>query len=318
MGYRMSDNITLGEAWDRVETLSRRCHDDHIHTRDLRFECLDRISISGEGHRLRPIAQQEICNRIGVPAAYLRKCPPDLQERNLNYWLNSIGQDELLFRFDGDEVRAIFTTKYQPIDHHMLLRRLFEMGYGPSTEVQFSLDAEFMSLSIPDHRKQFSLLGNDHILPGFSVSNSEVGIHAVHVAAFFLRLICTNGMVGTDSYGTSFRHVSDRVLQDLPQIMSRMARDQNAIEQKMRYSLESPVTSPKNTFESLNKQFGLSEFERKAVEWAWPKESGHTMYHIVQTYTRASQMPGLTAESSHRLQRTGGSVLSLVKHSPHK
>ncbi len=313
MGYRMSDNITLGEAWDRVETLSRKCHDDHINTRELRFERLDWISISGEGRRLRPTAQQEICNRIGVPAAYMRKCPPDLQERNLNFWMNSIERDELLFRFDGDDVRAIFTTQYQPVDNHMLLRRLFEMGYAPSTEVQFSLDAEFMSLSIPDRRKMFSLLGNDDILPGFSVSNSEVGIHAVRVATFFLRLVCTNGMIGTDSYGASFRHVSDRVLRDLPEIMSRMARDQKAIEQKMRFSLQSPVANPRNTFESFNRQFGLSEIERKAVEWAWPNDSGHTMYNVAQTYTRASQMPGLSAASSHRLQRTGGGVLSLVK-----
>jgi hypothetical protein len=31
--------------------------------------------------------------------------------------------------------------------------------------------------------------------PGVSVSNSEVGLACLSIAAFFLRLICTNGMV---------------------------------------------------------------------------------------------------------------------------
>lgn len=314
MSYRMSDNITLGEAWNRVEELSRQCHDDHINRDDLRFESLDRISICGEPHLLRPVAQQAICSRIGVPAAYMKKCPEDLQNHNLNYWLDQMENDELLFRFDGlNDVRAVFTTKYEAVDNHMLVRRMFEMGYSQDTEVQFSLDTEFMSLSVPDRRRSFALLDNDDILPGFSISNSEVGMHAVHVAAFFLRLVCTNGMIGTDSYGTSFRHVSDRVLQDLPDIISRMIKEQNGIQNKMRYSLQSPVLKPEHTFEALNRQFGLSEKEKEAVKWAWPKETGHTMYHIANAYTRAAQMPGLAAEATYRLQKTGGQVMSLVK-----
>jgi hypothetical protein len=313
MGYRMSDNITLGEAWNRVEELSRRCHDDHIRRDEIQFEDLDTIRISGESHRLRPIAQQEVCSRIGVPAAYMKKCPVDLQNCNLNYWLNQMENEDLLFRFDGDDVRAIFTTKYQPVDNHMLVRRLFEMGYSPNAEVQLSLDSEFMSLSIPERSGVFSISRNDDILPGFSLSNSEVGQHAVHVGVFFLRLVCTNGMIGSDKFESSFRHVSDKVLQGLPEIMSSMSKEQKAIENKMRFSLQSPVHNPKGTFESFNRQFALSDGERRAVEWAWPKEVGNTMFHVVQTYTRASQMPGLTAESSYRLQRVGGQVLSLVK-----
>jgi hypothetical protein len=58
--------------------------------------------------------------------------------------------------------------------------------------------------------------------------------------------------------------------------------------------------------------FRESEDERKAVEWAWPQESGDTMFAVVNAYTRASQFKGLSAESSYKLQRVGGNVLGML------
>jgi hypothetical protein len=66
------------------------------------------------------------------------------------------------------------------------------------------------------------------------------------------------------------------------------------------------------TIESFNRQFGLNEDERKAVEWAWPQEAGDTMFAVVNSYTRAAQFSGLPAESSYKLQRVGGNVLGML------
>jgi len=41
-------------------------------------------------------------------------------------------------------------------------------------------------------------------------------------------------------------------------------------------------------------------------------EMVHTMLHMVNTYTKASQMEGLPAESSYRLQKVGGEVLGML------
>jgi hypothetical protein len=79
-----------------------------------------------------------------------------------------------------------------------------------------------------------------------------------------------------------------------------------------RLSLESPVDDPLATLDRFNKQFQLKEPEREAVAWAWPQEVGDSMFHVVNTYTKASQMEGLPAESSYRLQRVGGEVLGML------
>jgi hypothetical protein len=77
-------------------------------------------------------------------------------------------------------------------------------------------------------------------------------------------------------------------------------------------SMESPVDDPMKTIESFNRQFGLNEEERKAVEWAWPLEAGDTMFAMVNAYTRAAQFSGLSAESSYKLQRVVGNVLGIL------
>jgi hypothetical protein len=77
--------------------------------------------------------------------------------------------------------------------------------------------------------------------------------------------------------------------------------------------MESPVDDPMKTIESFNRQFGLNEDERKAVEWAWPQEAGDTMFAVVNSYTRAAQFSELSAESSHKLQRVGGNVLGMLQ-----
>ena len=76
--------------------------------------------------------------------------------------------------------------------------------------------------------------------------------------------------------------------------------------------MERQVDDPLKTIENFNRQFQLKEPERKAVEFAWPQEAGNTMFHIVNTYTRASQSQELSAESSYQLQRIGGNILGML------
>jgi hypothetical protein len=98
----------------------------------------------------------------------------------------------------------------------------------------------------------------------------------------------------------------------LPQVFEKVSYELGNQRDRFRLSLESPVDDPLATLERFNKQFQLKEPERDAVAWAWPQEAGGTMFHVVNTYTRASQFKGLSAENSYRLQQVGGNVLSML------
>lgn len=309
----MNKNMTtLGKVFDRVDAMSANCYDQNIDVPEISFDNLDVVRISGQPHPLRPVAQRSISNRLGIPYPYLRRCPADIQAMNLNHWIREERNDQLLFRFDGQDVRAMFTTKYIPVDNFEVLTKLDEMGYGPETKCQSFLDGEFLLLSILDGNQNFEVNG-DRMTPGISVSNSEIGLASLSIAAFFLRLVCTNGMVAKTEIAASFRHVSTKILMEMPQVFSKVSGELSMQRDKFKLSLESPVDDPLATIESFNRQFQLKEPEREAVEWAWPKEMGDTMFAVVNTYTRAAAMEGLPAESSFRLQKVGGDILGMVK-----
>lgn len=303
---------TLGEISEKVDLLSRNCFDRMIKTKDITFNHLESVNIGSEEHYLRSIAQQEIAFRLGIPIQYLRKCPQDLQAFNMNHWIRKERNDDLFFRFDGDDVRAIFTPKYRPADNFEILERLDSLGYDLDTQVQCHIDQEFMLLNIPDSSKTFEIGKGDTMTPGLSISNSEVGLSSVTVAAFMLRLFCTNGLISTTSIANKYRHVSRRILDEFPDALSNVSDELTTQKRQLKFSLESPVSDSLATITSFNRQFQLGQEERDAVEWALPLEEGPAMFHIVQIYTRAAQFQDLTAESSYKLQRIGGLILAMI------
>jgi hypothetical protein len=308
----MNFMTTLAEVSNRVDALNHNCHDKLIDVPAISFDSLQTMKIEGEHHTLRTVAQRSIAWRLGIPFNYLQKCPPEMQADQMNHWIKEEKWEQLFVRFDGEEVRAIFTPRYKPVDNFEVLARLDEMGYTPDTKVQCHHDAEFMLLSIPDGKRSFKING-DKMTPGISISNSEVGLASLSVSAFILRLVCTNGMVAKTEISASYRHVSTKILTELPYVFDRVADGLGKQKDRLKLSLESPVADPLMTIGNFNRQFALGELEKSAVVWAWTQEAGGTMFNVVNTYTRAAAMEGLPAESSFRLQKVGGDVLGMLR-----
>jgi len=308
----MKGMTTFGNVQRRAEVLAANYHDALVPVKEMEFSDLSTVKIGGEPHHMRRVARQRVAARLGIPHPYLERCPADLQAEQLNYWLQNERNEEFFVRFDGQEVRAVFTPRYTPADNLEVLQQLDEVGIRSDTKVQVALDAEFMSLSIPDHDRTFAVMG-DRLTPGISVSNSEVGLASLSVTAFFLRLICTNGLIAKTEVSSSYRHVSARVLAELPQALGQVQGQLESSRDKIRISMESKVDDPDATFRALNRQFQLGQREQEAVEWGFGREPGKTMWNVVQGFTAGAQYPPLTAEESHRLQVVGGQVLGMVQ-----
>ena len=170
-----------------------------------------------------------------------------------------------------------------------------------------------MALNIPDERKLFELPGRDRMMPGISISNSEVGLSSLSLSAFVLRLVCSNGLITTTQESASYRHISERILVEFRNIVKNLSNNIGNQRRGIgRSVLNTPCKSAEETFKSFNRQFNLRENEIKAVEWAWPQQSGDSMFNIVNAYTKAAQYPKIPAESAFRLQKTGGAILSLL------
>ncbi len=308
----MSYMTSLGKVYERVKTMAKNYMDKHIPVKEITFDDLEHMNIGSEQHELKPIAQQSIAYRLGIPIQYLKKCPPDIQEFNLNYWIKREKNDQLFVRFDGDEVRAVFTPRYVPTDNLEVLERLLSLGFNAETKVQSFLDSDFMMVSIPDDRETFSIK-KDAMTPGVAVSNSEVGLASLSIASFILRLVCTNGLISKTAISASYRHVSSKILQEFPSVMNNISHGLGKEKNQYRLSLESKVDNPESTVQSFNRQFELGKDEKEAVEWGLGYEYGFTMFEIVNAYTKAAQHEALSAESRYKLQKVGGMILGMVK-----
>ena len=170
-------------------------------------------------------------------------------------------------------------------------------------------------LDMPRPKSEMNInIYRERITPGISVSNSEVGIASLSVAAFLLRLVCTNGLISKTQVSASYRHISAKILSSLPGVLKNVSEELISQKEQVKLSLESRVENPESTLNNFNSQFMLNKAEKEAVNWAIPLEYGFTMFNIVNVYTKAAQYKALPAESSFRLEKVGGSILGMVKH----
>ena len=190
---------------------------------------------------------------------------------------------------------------------------MLEYGFAPETEIQMALDPEMLVLKVPEYDRQFFLPGQDRIVPGISIANSEVGVLALSIEAFYYRLVCTNGLISKTSVDASYKHISRRVMDEFHQVLQGVVSQSRHGQERFMISTQTPVDSPESSIEAFSRQFQITQEETKVIKAAFYQEPGGTMFHIIQAFTRAAQSPGLTATDAYRLEKAGGAILGMVK-----
>jgi hypothetical protein len=312
----MRTTTTLESVINSVHEQSANHYDDIVPVRDMTFESLVRMNIAGQSFGVLRSAQRLLANRLRVPFSYLNRCPAELQSDNLNYWIEQEGRNrQVLFcRFAGNDMRAVFTERYTVIDHMEVLTKMLEYGFDPACEIQLSLDAEMMVLKMPEYERAFRLFEKDKIVPGISIANSEIGILALSIEAFYYRLVCANGMIAKTAVDARYKHISRKVMDEFPMILEGVVSQSRHGQDRFMISTQTPVDNPMSSIETFAKQFQLSQEETEIVRQAYCLEQGGTMFHVINAFTRAAQEPNLSAAEAYKLEKTGGHILGLIKH----
>ena len=311
----MRTTETLENVIDRVHEMSATNHDEIVPIREMQFEDLNRVQIADLSFGVLPSAQRLIANRLRIPYSYLNRCPADLQRDNLRYWLEQErnNRETLFCRFTGNHLRAVFTERHTAIDHMEVLTKMLEFGFDPSTEVHLSLDNEIMVLKVPEYDRLFRLAENDKIVPGISIANSEVGILALGLSAFYYRLVCSNGLIDKTSVDARYKHISRRVMDEFPMVLEGVIAQSRHGHDRFRISMEIRVDNPENSIETFCRQFQLAQNEAEIVKQAFYQEAGGSMFHVINAFTRAARDPNLLASDAYKLEKAGGNILAMVK-----
>ena len=311
----MTRIATLESVINEVHQQSANHYDEIIPLQEMEFDSLTRMWVSGKQIEVAPSAQRLLSNRLRVPYSYLSRCPAELQARNLNYWIEQERRNRETFfcRFDSNRLRAVFTNRYTAIDNMEVLTKVLENGFDPAGEIQFALDDEMLVLKMPEYQRAFHLAGDDKIIPGISIANSEVGILALSIEAFYYRLTCTNGLIAKTAVDARYKHISRRVMDEFPNILQGVISQSHRGQDRFHISTQSKVNNPESTIDAFARQFQISQEETQIVKQAFYLEQGGTMFHIINAFTRAAQDGRLTASGAYRLERAGGHILGLVR-----
>ena len=310
---------TLGQLVEHVENVSRGNFDETIPSErhgvhksegDVHRECW------GRGPALRPngclptvYGSPSPTSTAARPTFRPKTSTIGLSRRRRSATHSSAGS------MASTRFRAVFTDRYTAIDHGEILSKMVEIGFRPEQQVQYMLDDRMMVVKVPDYGRQFEVALKDNVVPGVSIANGETGYLSFCIECFFLRLVCTNGMVAPVSIGQSrFKHISRKAFEELPETIRQVAQESDGQRAKMVISVNTPVHNPIQSIESFNKRFGLTASEGELVKASWEQEPLQTMWGVIQAYTGAARAPELAVDVSYRLERVGGQLLSMVKN----
>jgi hypothetical protein len=311
----MTRTATLENVINVVHQQSINHFDEIVPVQDMEFDSLKQMWVSGRRVEILPSAQRLLSNRLRVPHSYLSRCPAELQAKNLNYWIEQErSQRETFFcRFDSNRLRAVFTERYTAIDNMEVLTKMLAYGFDTDGEIQFALDDELMVLKMPEYERIFHLAGNDKIVPGISIANSEVGILALSIEAFYYRLVCTNGLITKTAIDARYKHISRKVMDEFPDILRGVISQSRQGRDRFQISTQTHVDNAESTIDTFARQLQIPQEEAQIVKRAYYLEQGATMFHVIQAFTRAAQDGRLSASGAYRLEKAGGAILGMVK-----
>ena len=291
---------------------------------------------------LSPWATAQACQRLGIPTAYFRKCPPPLRDAQFNHWAwREQAQQEYdlplddedmepvpvaeppvpakpdgwLLRAKGSEVRGILSQRYVRLDNQQLMDCLVPLLESRYEVKSLALTGESLHLRLIDPSLARDVLPNDRLMVGLHVTNSEVGRRAVSVDALVYRLVCTNGLIRLVR-GKSLlrqRHISweqPRFVDALHRALCEALTAGAGLIEQLAWAVRTPVPNVEGTLTALMQQGSLTQSLQEGVRRALlgtPPSQQETVYGFVNALTFVAQ--GLCPDDRYDLEVLAGRLL---------
>lgn len=328
------------EIMRQVEEDLRNKRDFYVEPNELRLDQRGRLyERSGllSNLDLNDWALSQLCNKIGIPTRYFKKCPPELQAINANYWFsNTEFESNWLLRTRlndyknasyGGLVRGVLTEKYSLFDDHEILyileKILHHTGTGDDDfkivmwyrdDTSFHLRIIFKDLTTSVGH---TITGEPDIHQvGIHIENSEVGKKSIRITPLIYRLVCSNGLMVWTKDGDLFeqRHIHLK-----PQeLYNRVAEGiNNALklgDETLEYLLESKEIKVEEPIEFIKKLAQDQKYSQQLTDQIignYMQEPGDTAFYVVQAFTRTAQQ--FTGDEQVEMESFAGTLLKRIK-----
>jgi len=299
-----------------------------------------KMELPGQGRfDINRVAHSQLAAYTRIPKEYYDRMPPSLLAINVNHWLQDKDEPRMIRTMDGN-VRAWLSDRYRPLDNYDLAVAVIPTLRKAGAEINSSeVTDSRLYIKATSPKITATVKQGDVVQAGVLISNSEVGMGALQVAPFSLRLVCVNGMTHTD-YGRRKAHLGRQQLGDseLPEEWmrddTRLASDaaffgqvrdlvngwfdgrrfEEVVVEKMRESTERKIEADLiKVVEVTQKRYGFTEQERSGVLTALVEGGDATQWGLANAITRMSA--NLTDyDRATEVESIGGQVVELGQH----
>jgi len=289
--------------------------------------------------RLTPTAwaTTQFCQRLGIPASYFRKCPPQLQDAQGNYWIKNAPSEpaenggkrrsqhtskpeQWLLRARYGVLRGVLSERYSRLDNEALLTSVQQVLETVSSRFEtswFALSDESLHLRLIDPTQKREALPDDGLMAGIHIANSEVGKRAVTVDAMVFRLVCSNGLIrlvkGKSLLYQRHIHLSqDRFAGALETAVGEALGAATSFMDQIAVATRESVKDVEEAIKKISGNWNLSQSTEERVLQALLEERSsqqETLYGVVNAFTNAAQT--LPADDRYDLEVLAG---HLVEH----
>jgi hypothetical protein len=351
----MQTGMTLQQLAAQVDTMRQsrrdfRAHDAAIQMTTRFGHAPVQLDVRGAGSfGINPIAHEQLAEKLGIPKRYYDRMleeAPGLLAGNVNEWLRK-GDDTRLVRTLDGNVRAVLSKAYRPFDYDAALEAvlpvLAEAGVTVEscqiTERRLYLavtDPKLQAAIRPGHHVFLKNVGDDLVVPGVVISDSEVGFGRLKVEGFIKRLECYNGLITTNCFGRNHvgrakavaggeveiaigddtKEAEDKALSlRLRDTVKEFLSEANLAKEtaRLRTAAENRLTGdPVKVIEAVAVEVGLTEPERGAALRHLIEGGDLSGWGVANAVTRLAH----DAESYERnieLQRQGNLVVELAQ-----
>lgn len=298
-----------------------------------------------------PHAHKQLGEKLDIPPAYYRRMQAEigtgLLAENVNHWLGEARKPYLIRTLDGN-ARAVLSDRYRVLDNIDLFYTAADIGADLGAEfheLELTETRFFMRMIHPEWRERIEYVrdsgqirtfgpgddaGEDWVIPGVSIQNSEVGEGGTAVEFYIRRLSCLNGMITDQKISRvhlgrklelGFLSEETRALEDSlvwSQIRDviRGAFDRDlfrAYVARINEAATLELASPVEAVDAVVKANDLTDELRQRIlnELASPSrgmDPGRTVWGLVNAVTAAGR-EAPNAEAQVALERLGGSLL---------
>lgn len=280
-------------------------------------------------------ASNQLCQKFGIPFRYFEMCPPNLQQTNVNYWLEQSSSKNVMIRLrkekenaqERDIIRAIVTDKYAKFDNHEILGLVddYLQQVNEPFKVEFAKqNGDNMHLRLTFDRLTTSIGQTPDGQPdihkvGIHIMNSEVGKSAVRIMPMVYRLVCTNGLMAwtVDDNIFTQRHayikeedMLERVAVAIGDALKMSDHTIDILQKAKRHKVDNPfaVIDKLAKDKKYSKKL-VEEVKKQYVEENDGKDS--SLFYVIQAFTRSARE--LKEEERIEVERDAASLLELLR-----